>query len=293
MNTIFKGSCVASITPFTSDGVDYSSLEKLIEFQVSNGTQAFIVLGTTGEPSTMTDAEKREVIRFAVKKINGRIKVIAGTGGNNTAKVIEDSKFAEKEGVDGLLIVTPYYNKCTQNGLIAHYNAVADNVSVPIIAYNVPSRTGLNMLPKTFAKIAEHKNIAAIKEASGNIDQIVELCSLISGKSVVYSGDDSIGLPMLSIGAYGIISVAANIIPRQMSDLCNNFFNNNLSEVLKIHNKIVPLAKSMFVEVNPIPVKAAAALMGLCNGLVRMPLSPIEANNLDIVKEQMKLFNLI
>ena len=290
---IFKGSCVASITPFNESGIDFESLEKLIEFQVKNGTSAFVVLGTTGEPSTMTDAEKKELIKFAVKKIDGRMKVIAGTGGNNTARVIEDSKFAQAEGVDGLLIVTPYYNKCTQNGLIAHYNAVADNVSIPIIAYNVPGRTSVNILPKTFAKMAEHKNIVALKEASGNMDQIAEVTALTYGKAAIYSGDDAIGLPMLSIGAQGIISVAANIVPKILNDLCSNFFNGNLSDAVKLHNKLYPFAKSMFVEVNPIPVKAAASLMGLCKNILKMPLSPIEEQNFNIVREQMKLLNLI
>lgn len=293
MNTIFKGSAVASITPFTKGGIDYESLEKLIEFQIAGGTQAFIVLGTTGEPSTMSDAEKKEIIKFAVKTVRNRIKVIAGTGGNNTAKVIEDSQFVEKAGADALLIVTPYYNKCTQNGLIAHYTAVADNVSVPIIAYNVPGRTGLNMLPKTFAKMAEHKNIVALKEACGNIDQVCEVCSLVADKAVVYSGDDAATLPMLSLGAQGVISVAANIIPKFMNDLCVNFFNNNLIEALKMHNKLYPLVKSLFTEVSPIPVKAAAELTGLCSGYVRLPLTIIEEANLKILKEQLKLFNLI
>lgn len=293
MNTIFKGSAVASITPFNENGIDYESFEKLIEFQIANGTQAFIVLGTTGEPSTMSDAEKKEIISFAVKTVRGRIKVIAGTGGNNTLKVIEDSKFAENAGADALLIVSPYYNKCTQNGLVAHYNAVANNVSTPIIAYNVPSRTGLNILPKTFAKMAEHKNIVALKEASGNIDQICELCSLIEGKAVVYSGDDAVTLPLLSMGAKGVISVAANIIPKFMNDLCSNFFNNNLSKALKMHNKLYPLVKALFIEVSPIPVKTAALLMSLCNGILRLPLTKMEEANLLILKEQLKSFGLI
>lgn len=293
MNTIFQGSAVASITPFNEKGVDYEAFLKLIEFQIKNGTKAIVVLGTTGEPSTLTDAEKKEIISFAVKTVNGRTKVIAGTGGNNTLKVIENSRQAENLGADALLIVTPYYNKCTQNGLIAHYNTIADNVSIPIIAYNVPSRTGLNMLPKTFAKMAQHKNIAALKEASGNIDQIAEVCSLTYGKAAVYSGDDAATLPMLSMGALGVISVAANIVPKFMSDLCKSFFDNDLKKALSLHNKLYSLVKALFIEVSPIPVKAAAGLMGLCNETLRMPLTKIEEENLSVLKAKLSEFGLI
>lgn len=292
MNTIFKGSCVASITPFNENGqIDYNAYGKLIEFQITGKTSAFLTLGTTGEPSVLSDEEKRELIRFVIKKVNKRIKVIVGTGGSNTEKVIADSLYAQNCGADALLIVTPYYNKCTQNGLIAHYTKIADSVNIPIIAYNVPSRTGLNMLPKTFSKMAEHKNIAAIKEACGNIEQISELISLVEDKAVVYSGDDALTYPIMCLGAIGVISVAANIFPNEVSNLCSLALNKKYDEALKLHNKFSPLIKALFTEVSPIPVKAAAEQMNLCKNILRLPLTSIEPQNLEILKDQLKIFN--
>jgi len=288
---IFKGNCVASITPFDENGqIDYKAYGKLIEFQIINKTEAFLTLGTTGEPSVLSDEEKRELIKFVVKKVNKRIKVIVGTGGSNTEKVIADSLYAQSCGADALLIVTPYYNKCTQNGLIAHYTKIADSVNIPIIAYNVPLRTGLNMLPKTFAKIAEHKNIKAIKEACGNIEQICELMALVGDKAAVYSGDDALTYPMMCLGALGVISVAANILPLKVSELCSLAINKKYDQALVLHNKLFPLIKALFIEVSPIPVKAAAEQLGLCKNILRLPLTKIEPKNLEIVKEQLKLF---
>ncbi|MCL1901716.1 MAG: 4-hydroxy-tetrahydrodipicolinate synthase [Firmicutes bacterium] len=291
MNTIFKGSCVASITPFDENGkIDYKAYGKLIEFQIACKTSAFLTLGTTGEPSVLSDEEKRELIKFVVNKVNKRIKVIVGTGGNNTEKVIADSLYAQNCGADALLIVTPYYNKCTQNGLIAHYTKIADAVNIPIIVYNVPSRTGLNMLPKTFSKMAEHKNIVGIKEACGNFEQICELLSLVGDKAAVYSGDDALTFPMICLGAQGVISAAANILPLKVSELCSLTLNKKYDEAKKLHNKFFPLIKALFLEVSPIPIKAAAEQAGLCKNILRLPLTPIEPKNLEILKEKLNIF---
>lgn len=293
MNTVFTGSCVALITPFKDGKVNYAALKNLLEFQIRSHTDAILVCGTTGEPSTMTAEEKREVIRFTVETVDRRVPVLAGTGGNNTEKVIEDSRIAEGLGVDALLLVTPYYNKCTQKGLIAHYHAVADRVNIPIIVYNVPGRTGVNILPATMAAIVEHRNIVGVKEACGNMDQICETAIRIGKNAALYSGDDGLTLPILSVGGKGVISVTANIIPEFMHNLTAAVENGDYAGAQKMHAKLFPLAKAMFLEVNPIPVKSAANLLGLQAGELRMPLTPMEEANLEKLKAAMSEFGLV
>lgn len=276
---IFKGTATALITPFTESGVDFDALDKLLDAQVAGGVSAVVVLGTTGEPATMTAAEKKAVIEFSVKKLKGVIPVIVGTGSNSTAAAIENSVQAEKLGADAILVVTPYYNKATQAGLIAHYTAIADAVNIPIICYNVPGRTGVNLLPATFAKIAEHRNIAAIKEASGNMEQIEEAIRLSEGKAVVYSGDDGITVPLMAMGGMGVISVASNVAPKFTSDMTSAMLNGDLAKAAAMQLRMLPFVRALFCEVNPIPVKKAAQLKGLCNGIVRLPLTEMTEEN--------------
>lgn len=276
---IFKGTATALITPFTESGVDFDALDKLLDAQVAGGVSAVVVLGTTGEPATMTAAEKKAVIEFSVKKLKGVIPVIVGTGSNSTAAAIENSVQAEKLGADAILVVTPYYNKATQAGLVAHYTAIADAVNIPIICYNVPGRTGVNLLPATFAKIAEHRNIAAIKEASGNMEQIEEAIRLSEGKAVVYSGDDGITVPLMAMGGMGVISVASNVAPKFTSDMTSAMLDGDLSKAAAMQLRMLPFVRALFCEVNPIPVKKAAQLKGLCNGIVRLPLTEMTEEN--------------
>lgn len=287
---MFTGVGTALITPFTEDCVDYAALEKIIEFQIKGKVDALVVLGTTGEPATMSEQERKEVLQFAIKKVNGRIPVIAGTGCNNTSAAIRLSIEAEQFGADGLLIVTPYYNKATQEGLVAHYNAIADSVGIPIICYNVPGRTGLNMLPQTFAKIAEHKNIAAMKEASGNIEQIIEMCRLTRGKANIYSGDDGIILPVMAVGGIGVISVASNVIPSYVKDITDSYIDGDYNKALELQYKMSPLVKALFCEVNPIPVKKAAEFMGLCSARMRLPLTEMTRVNAEILEKVLRDF---
>lgn len=291
--SVFKGCATALITPFTQSGVDYPALKKLIDFQISEGIDGLVICGTTGEPSTMTADEKKAVIDFSIKQIAGRVPAIIGTGGNNTAEVIKASQSAEAAGADALLIVTPYYNKCTQKGLIAHYLAVADAVNLPIICYNVPGRTGVNLLPSTFADLAKHKNIAAVKEACGNIEQIDEAIRLSKGLADVYSGDDAIGVPMMAMGGLGVISVLSNIMPRYMHELTHACLGGSFKNAAEMQHAVNPLVKALFSEVNPIPVKKAAEIMGLCGGHVRLPLTEMEEANTAKLKELMAGFNLI
>ena len=276
---IFKGTATALITPFTESGVDFDALDKLLDAQVAGGVSAVVVLGTTGEPATMTAAEKKAVIEFSVKKLKGVIPVIVGTGSNSTAAAIENSVQAEKLGADAILVVTPYYSKATQAGLIAHYTAIADAVNIPIICYNVPGRTGVNLLPATFAKIAEHRNIAAIKEASGNMEQIEEAIRLSEGKAVVYSGDDGITVPLMAMGGMGVISVASNVAPKFASDMTSAMLDGDLAKAAAMQLRMLPFVRALFCEVNPIPVKKAAQLKGLCNGIVRLPLTEMTEEN--------------
>lgn len=287
---IFKGTATALITPFARDGVDFESLDRILDDQLAGGVDAVVVLGTTGEPATMTMAEKRAVIEFAVKKLKGKLPVIVGTGANSTAAAVEMSVTAESLGADALLLVTPYYNKATQKGLIAHFTAVADAVHTPIICYNVPGRTGVNMLPATFAELAEHPNIAAIKEASGNMEQIEEAIRLAGDKAVVYSGDDGITVPVMAMGGMGVISVVSNAAPRFTSEMTSAFLSGDLKKAAKMQLEMLPFVRAMFCEVNPIPVKKAMQLRGLCNGILRLPLTEMTAENAAKLEKLMPAF---
>lgn len=290
--SLFTGSAVAIVTPFHDGNVDFTAFTRLIELQIASGTDAIVVCGTTGEASTMTTDEKLSVIQFMVERVGGRIPVIAGTGGNNTAAVIENSKAAEAIGVDGLLVVTPYYNKTTQQGLIAHYNAVADSVELPIIVYNVPSRTGMNVLPATMAELLKHENIVGVKEASGNIEQIVNLAALCPDCDI-YSGNDDQVLPILSIGGKGVISTIANVMPDAMHSLCDAFFKNDLRLAREIQIQMIPLWRAAFCEVNPIPVKTMMGLMKLCDPELRLPLVPASAASLRLIEDTLHAYGLI
>ena len=277
--TVFKGAATAIVTPLTENGIDYERFGALIEWQINEGIDAIVVCGTTGEASTLTDEEHRDAIEFAVKKVNGRIPVIAGTGSNDTAYAIELTKFACEVGADAMLLVTPYYNKATQKGLIASFTAIADASTKPVILYNVPSRTGCNILPATAAILAEHPNIVAIKEASGNISQIAELAALTRGKLDIYSGNDDQIVPIMSLGGIGVISVLSNPMPRATAELCRKFFAGDVAGAAKMQLDLLPLINALFCEVNPIPVKAAMAAMGYCENYVRLPLTVMEEAN--------------
>ena len=291
---IFKGSGVALVTPFTeSMEVDYEQLRKLVDYHVEHKTDAIIVCGTSGESATQTVEEHLECISVVAEQANGRIPVIAGTGSNDTVTAVELSQEAAKCGVDGLLMVTPYYNKCTQNGLIKHYSTVAEKVSTPIIMYNVPSRTGCNILPATAVKLAkEVESIVAIKEASGNISQVAELAHLANGCIDIYSGNDDQILPLMSLGGIGVISVTANIIPDDTHDLCQKFFDGDFEGARELQLKAIDLCKALFCEVNPIPVKKATELMGLTNGVVRLPLTEMEADHTEMLIKAMKDYGI-
>ncbi len=282
---IFKGTCTAAITPFTKDGVDYDAFARQIEYQIKNEIDALCILGTTGEAPCITDSEYDSIAKFAYDKIAGRVKFILGSGSNCTKKAIEKSQLAQKIGADGLLVVTPYYNKCTQKGLVKYYNDVCDNVDIPVLCYNVPARTGVNILPRTMAEIAEHKNIGGIKEACGNMEQICETARLIRGKTALYSGDDNLNLAMMSIGSMGLISVASNIAPKEVGDVARLYYAGKNIEATVLQERLLPLIDIMFCEVNPIPVKKAAELIGLGKGIVRAPLTELEQEH----TEQMKI----
>lgn len=273
---IFTGAATAIVTPMHPDGsVDYDSFARLIEWQISEGIDAIVVCGTTGEASTLTDEEHREVMRYCVERVGGRVPVIAGTGSNDTAYAIELTQYACEIGVDGILLVTPYYNKATQEGLLRSFLAVADVSTKPIILYNVPSRTGCNILPATAAALAEHPNIVAIKEASGNISQIAELAALTRGKLDIYSGNDDQIVPVLSLGGIGVISVLSNLMPRATADICRLFREGNVAASATLQLDLLPLINSLFSEVNPIPAKAAMAAMGYGSNTLRLPLTPM------------------
>lgn len=288
--TIFKGTCTAAITPFTKDGVDYDALSRQIEYQIKNGIDALCILGTTGEAPCVTDSEYESIAKFAYDKIEGRVKFILGSGSNCTKKAIEKSQLAQKIGADGLLVVTPYYNKCTQKGLVKYYNDVCDNVDIPVLCYNVPARTGVNILPQTMAEIAEHKNIGGIKEACGNMEQICETARRIRGKTALYSGDDNLNLAMMSIGSMGLISVASNIAPREVGDVARLYFSGRNQEATELQERLLPLIDIMFCEVNPIPVKKAAELIGLGSGIVRAPLTELEEEHTEQLIQILKDF---
>lgn len=292
---IFTGSAVALVTPFKDNGdVDFDKLKELVEFHVAHKTDAIVICGTTGEAATLSHEEHLECIKKCVEFADHRIKVVAGTGSNCTATAIYLSTEAESYGVDGLLVVTPYYNKATQKGLIAHFTAVANSVSVPIILYNVPSRTGCNILPETAVELAKTvDNIVGIKEASGNIGQVVKLASLAQGCIDIYSGNDDQVVPLLSLGGKGVISVTANIIPEDTHDMVMKFLEGNIEGSLKLQLKAVELCNALFCEVNPIPVKKAVELLGLCGGTLRMPLTEMEPANVEKLKTAMKNYGIL
>ena len=289
--TIFTGMATALVTPMTATGaVDYEAFGRFIEFQIENGINALIVMGTTGENATIEFDEQKEIIRFAVEKVAGRVPVIAGTGTNNTEHVLANTKAACEVGADAVLVVTPYYNKATQKGLLAHFTAVADASTVPVILYNVPGRTGCNLLPKTAAVLSEHPNIVAIKEATGNMAQMVELRALCGDKLDIYSGEDALTVPMMAMGAKGTISVLSNVVPAQsvaMTDACKA---GDFETAAKLQCKMLPLIIALFSEVNPIPAKAATAAMGYGADCLRLPLTPMEdATRADLFEEMRKL----
>ncbi len=294
MLNFFNGTATAMITPFGKDGgVNYAAFGRMIDFQIENGTDVLVVLGTTGEPPTMTEEEKEEVMRFSVRRAAKRAKVVFGTGSNSTAHAVEASRKAERLGADGLLAVTPYYNKCTQNGLYEYYKAIADAVSIPVICYNVPPRTGVNIKPETAARIADIENIAGIKEACGNMEQIVTTARMIRGKCDLYSGDDHLNLPILAIGGAGLISVSSNIFPRETKQLYEAVKRGDLGEANRLQDKMLPVIDLLFCEVNPIPAKAAADMIGLEGGIPRAPLTEMEPAHKEQLRAALKTYGLI
>ncbi len=277
--TIFKGMATAMVTPMTATGVDYEAMGRFIDFQLESGINALVAVGTTGESATLSPEERNEVIRFTVERVNGRVPVIAGTGTNNTAHAIAYTKDACAIGADAMLVVTPYYNKATQGGLIAHFRAIADQSDKPVILYNVPSRTGCNLLPATVAELAEHPNIAAIKEASGNMAQVVELFARCGDRIDVYSGEDGLTVPMLAMGAMGTISVLSNVIPAKAVAMTDAFFAGHVREAARMQCEYLDLINDLFCEVNPIPAKAAVSAMGFGEEHIRLPLTPMTGAN--------------
>ena len=292
---IFKGAGVAIVTPMYEDGkVNYDKLEELLEYQIANSTDAIIICGTTGEASTLTHEEHIETIRFAADRVKKRVPVIAGTGSNCTETAVYLSQEAQKAGVDACLVVTPYYNKATQKGLIAHFTAVANSVNVPIILYNVPSRTGCNIQPETAVYLAQNvENIVGIKEASGNISQVVKLASLSKGCIDIYSGNDDQVVPLLSLGGKGVISVTANIIPEDVHDMVQKYLDGDVQGSLDLQLKAIDLCNALFCEVNPIPVKKAVELLGMCDGTMRMPLTEMEPQNVEKLKKAMEEYGVL
>ncbi len=289
-NTVFRGVATAIATPLTKDGVDYEQFARLIEMQIEAGVDAIVAVGTTGEGSTLSDEEHKEAIRFCVEKVAGRVPVIAGTGSNDTAYAISLTEFACEVGADAMLLVTPYYNKATQKGMEASFRAIADASTKPCILYNVPSRTGCNLLPETVLALADHPNIVGIKEACGNISQIAKLASLVGDKLDIYSGNDDQIVPILSLGGSGVISVLSNIMPAETKKICTDYFEGKCADALAAQLRLLPLIDALFCEVNPIPVKAALAAMGYGENYLRLPLTPMEPQNekklLALMKEE-------
>lgn len=292
-NKLFKGVGTAIATPFTEEGINFEEFGRFIEFQIENGVKAIIVCGTTGESATMSDDEKKALISYTVKKVNKRVQVVAGTGSNNTRSAIEMSKFAEEAGVDGLLVVTPYYNKTTQAGLVAHYKAIASAVSIPIIMYNVPSRTGLNMEPMTCLELSKVENIVGIKEASGNISQVAKIASLCRDNLDIYSGNDDQIIPVLSLGGRGVISVVSHVLPKYTSDMMNYYWEGNVAKATEMQLNVLDLIETLFCEVNPIPVKAALNEMDYDYGEPRLPLVKMSEPNRKVLKKVMKKHDVI
>lgn len=293
-NTIFTGAGIAIITPFNTDGsINYDKLGEIIDYQIENGTDAIVICGTTGEASTMTDDEHRDCIRFAVKHTAGRVPVIAGAGSNDTKYAVELSKEAEEAGADTLLHVTPYYNKTTQNGLIAHFTAIADSVNIPIVLYNIPGRTGMNMDVSTVKELAKHRNIAAIKEASGNISYAAKLIAECGDDIDIYSGNDDMIVPLMSLGAKGVISVLSHVLPKQTHDMVQLCLENNFAEATKLQIEYLDLINSLFIEVNPIPVKEAMNMMGWDTGNCRLPLCEMTDEHKAVLRTALNKHGLI
>ncbi len=291
--TVFTGVATAIITPLTKDGVDYARFAELIEWQIAEGVDAIVAVGTTGEGSTLSDKEHKEAISFCVKQVAGRVPVIAGTGSNDVHYAIELTKYACEAGADAMLLVTPYYNKATQKGLITSFTAIADASTKPCILYNVPSRTGCNILPETVAALAEHPNIVAIKEASGNISQVAKVAALCKDKIDIYSGNDDQIVPILSLGGKGVISVLSNIMPAATAQMCKKYFSGDTAGACRMQLELLPLINALFCEVNPIPVKAACAAMGYCENYLRLPLTPMEKEHEEDLLALMREQNLI
>lgn len=290
---MFQGSIVAIITPFLNGAVDEEKLRELVEFQIENGTDAIVPCGTTGESSTLDYEEHDRVVQIVVEQVKKRVPVIAGTGSNSTREAIEITSHAKELGADGALLVTPYYNKPSQEGLYRHYQAVADAVAIPQILYNVPGRTGVNLLPETVARLSVHPNIVAIKEATGSLQQASEVLDLCGDNIVVLSGDDFITYPMMACGAKGVISVVANIMPKEVAALTDAFFAGNLAEAKRLHLHLLKISNAMFIESNPVPVKTAASLMGKCSAEVRLPLAPLLEGSRTKLTAIMKEYGLI
>ena len=293
--SIFKGSGVAVVTPMKSTGeVDYEQFAKLLEFQIANKTDAIIVCGTTGESSTLSHEEHLEVIRYCVEVVAGRIPVVAGTGSNCTETAVYLSQEAEKSGADGLLLVSPYYNKATQNGLYAHFKTVADSVKLPILLYNVPSRTSCNIAPETILRLCtDVENIVGVKEASGDISQIARLAAISGGKIDIYSGNDNQIVPVMSLGGIGVISVLANVAPAQTHEICQKYLDGDAKESCRLQLEAMELCDALFCEVNPIPVKKALSLMGIIDGALRMPLSEMEPANTERLEKAMRAYGIL
>ena len=292
--SIFTGSAVALITPFHDGTIDYTALTRLIELQIAAGSDAIVALGTTGEAATMMEDEREEVIRFVVERVSNRIPVIVGTGRNNTEDAIQKSRFAEAVGADGLLIVTPFYNKTTQEGLLAHYSSIAEQVRLPIIVYNVPSRTGLNIKPETVAKLVRScENIVGIKEANGNISKIAETMDIVGDRLDLYSGNDDQVVPLLSLGGIGVISVLSNVVPKETHDMVEKFLSGDTKGALDLQLRYTKLIKYLFSEVNPVPVKAACAAMGFCQNVLRSPLYPMEEAHEQVLLNEMRKLGIL
>ena len=291
--TVFTGAATAIVTPLNENGIDYEQFGRLIDWQIEEGIDAIVAVGTTGEGSTLTDKEHREAIRFCVERVAGRVPVIAGTGSNDTAYAIDLTRYACEVGADAMLLVTPYYNKATQRGLIESFKAIADASTKPCILYNVPSRTGCNLTAQSCAILAKHPNIVGIKEASGNFSQIAEIAQLTRGEMDIYSGNDDQIIPVLSLGGKGVISVLSNIMPKETSRMCKLYMEGDTATALDIQLRLLPLINSLFSEVNPIPVKAAVAAMGYCDNYLRLPLTTMEESNRQVLIDLMKKENLI
>ncbi len=290
---IFRGAGVAIVTPFTADGINFPEFGRIIDDQIAHGTDAIIVAGTTGEAATMDDAEHKAAIKFAVEHVQKRVPVVAGTGSNDTAFAIQLSKYAEAVGADGLLLVTPYYNKCTQKGLVQHFTAIADSVQIPCILYNVPSRTGVTIKVETYAALSKHPNIVAAKEASGDLSAILRIFRACGDALTIYSGNDDQIVPILSLGGQGVISVLSNVAPQATHDICQLFFDGRVAESAKLQIEYADLVDALFSEVNPIPVKTAMRLLGWDAGVLRLPLSEMEPANLEKLKASLKAHGLL